>query len=172
MNNPASINESKLVSKYRYCRNLLVTAIASDSINTIAGCSNGIEPLSRLIYSRSFSQENNFVEVNPIFEEIARKRSFYSNELIHEISKQGSIQNIRHIPQDVKKIVLTTLDIKPELHLRMQVAFQKFVDGGVSKIITLPENATKKDIRDLYLLSYKLGCNGINIFRYGCNNRK
>jgi ribonucleoside-diphosphate reductase alpha chain len=54
----------------------------------------------------------------------------------------------------------------------MQAAFQKHVENGVSKTINLPSSASKKDIGNLFLLAYKLGCKGITVFRYGCKNNE
>ncbi|MBI2829637.1 MAG: hypothetical protein HYX81_00595, partial [Chloroflexi bacterium] len=58
-------------------------------------------------------------------------------------------------------------DITPEWHVRMQAAFQKYVDNSVSKTVNLPAEATLEDIRKIYALAHQLKCKGITIYRYG-----
>ena len=103
---------------------------------------------------------------------IAKERGFYSNDLIKKIARYGSIQYIRGIPDDVKKLFVTALDIKPEWHVKMQAAFQKYTDNAVSKTINLPHNASIEDVRKAYLLAYELKCKGITIYRYGSKSQQ
>jgi ribonucleoside-diphosphate reductase alpha chain len=105
--------------------------------------------------------------VNPVFEEVARSRGFYSRELIAEIAQSGSLQKIRGIPPDVRKIFVTAFDVTPRQHLETQAAFQRHSDNSVSKTINLPREATVEDVRKIYLSAYRLKCKGITIYRYG-----
>ena len=73
------------------------------------------------------------VEVDPLFQEIAQERGFYTRELMEKISETGTIRHIEGIPADVKKIFVTAHDISPEWHVRMQAAFQKYVHNATSK---------------------------------------
>ncbi|UCD16604.1 MAG: adenosylcobalamin-dependent ribonucleoside-diphosphate reductase, partial [Candidatus Zixiibacteriota bacterium] len=149
-------------------RNSTVTTIApTGTISIIAGCSSGIEPLFAVSYVRNVMDQTRLVEVNPHFERVARTRGFYSKEFMETISRTNSIAGYDEIPDDVKNIFVTTHDISPEWHVRMQAAFQKYTDNAVSKTINLPNNATVGDVQKAYLLSYKLGCKGITIYRDG-----
>ncbi|MGQ9468383.1 MAG: vitamin B12-dependent ribonucleotide reductase [Nitrososphaerales archaeon] len=153
---------------YKMIRNATVTTVApTGTISIIAGCSSGIEPLFAISFVRNVLEGTRLLEVNPTFEEIAKRRSFYSEGLMMEIAKKGSIQEIEGIPEDVKRLFVTALDIEPEWHVKMQAAFQKYTDNSVSKTINLPHDATVEDVRDAYLLAYKLGCKGITVYRYG-----
>jgi len=153
---------------YKAIRNSTVTTIApTGTISIIAGCSSGIEPLFAVSFVRNVLEGTKLLEVNPIFEEIAKKRGFYSADLMMEIAKKGSVQEIDGVPEDVKRLFVTALDIEPEWHVRMQAAFQKYTDNAVSKTINLPHDASVEDVRDAYLLAYKLGCKGITVYRYG-----
>jgi ribonucleoside-diphosphate reductase alpha chain len=107
------------------------------------------------------------LETNKIFEEVARKRGFYSEELMNKIAKSGSVQKFKEIPGDVRSVFVTALDIKPEWHVKMQAAFQKYTDNAVSKTINFPPNATIDDVKKAYELAFKLKCKGITVYRYG-----
>jgi len=163
-----NFKQSIYYKKYPAMRNSTVTTIApTGTISIIAGCSSGIEPLFAVSFIRNVMEGTHLIETNSIFEEIAKKRGFYSSDLMMEIAKQGSIQNIKEIPKDVRRLFVTALDIKPEWHVRMQAAFQEYTDNAVSKTINLPVNATVNDVKKAYLLAYKLKCKGITVYRYG-----
>jgi ribonucleoside-diphosphate reductase alpha chain len=105
------------------------------------------------------------IEVEPTFEEVARKYGFYSRQLMEKVAEVGSVQTIEEIPEEVKRIFVTAHDISPEWHIRMQAAFQKYTNNAVSKTINFPQNATVEDVRKAYLLAYELGCKGITVYR-------
>ncbi len=148
-------------------RNATLTTIApTGTISIIAGpCSSGIEPLFAVVYYRNVMDNDKLVEVDPLFEEIARARGFYSRELMEKIAENTSIQDIDGIPDDVKRIFVTAHDISPEWHVRMQAAFQKYVHNATSKTINFPHDATIEEVRKAYVLAYKLDCKGITIYR-------
>ncbi len=156
--------------KYEAMRNATVTTIApTGSISIIAGCSSGIEPLFAIAFVRNvLDEEDRLYEINPYFEKIAKEMGFYSQELMKKIAdNNGSVQGIDEVPIEVQKLFVTALDISPEWHVRMQAAFQKYVDNATSKTINLPEDATVEDVRKAYMLAYELKCKGITVYRYG-----
>jgi ribonucleoside-diphosphate reductase alpha chain len=154
--------------KYSTMRNATVTTIApTGSISIIAGCSSGIEPLFAISFIRNVLSGTRLFETNPLFEMMAKDRGFYSAELLEEIAKIGSVQHIDGVPDDVKKLFVTALDIEPEWHVKMQAVFQKYTDNAVSKTVNLPTNATVEDVRKIYDLAWKLKCKGVTVFRYG-----
>jgi len=154
--------------KIKTMRNATCTTIApTGSISIIAGCSSGIEPLFAVSFVRNVLEGTRLLETNKIFEEVAKKRGFYSEELMNKIAKSGSIQKFNEIPKDVRSVFVTALDIKPEWHVKMQAAFQKYTDNAVSKTINFPPNATIDDVKKAYELAFKLKCKGITVYRYG-----
>jgi ribonucleoside-diphosphate reductase alpha chain len=149
-------------------RNSTVTTVApTGTISIISGCSSGIEPLFAVSYIRKVMDDTRLVEVNPYFERVARVRGFYSPELMERIAQTNSLSSHSEIPDDVKRIFVTSHDVNPEWHVRMQAAFQKHTDNAVSKTINLAHDATIDDVRTAYMLAYKLGCKGITIYRDG-----
>lgn len=149
-------------------RNATVTTIApTGTLSIIAACSSGIEPLFAISYVKRVMDGAELVEVNPQFEKIAREREFYSEELMRKIAEQGSVRDIPEVPEDVRRVFCTALDIAPVWHVRMQAAFQRFTDNAVSKTVNFPEDATAEDVRLVYELAYREGCKGCTIYLYG-----
>jgi ribonucleoside-diphosphate reductase alpha chain len=151
-------------------RNATVTSIApTGTISTIANVSSGIEPFFSIGYLRH-ALDTTLLVINPLFEQVARERGFYSPDLLSHVVRKGSVQDIADIPADVKKIFLTAHDIAPEVHVKMQAAFQKHVDNAVSKTINLREDATLEQTKAVFLLAHTLSCKGVTIYRYGSKN--
>lgn len=149
-------------------RNATLTTIApTGTISIIAESSSGIEPLFAICYYRNVMDNDKLVEVNSTFMKIAKEREFYSKELIERIAKEGTLHNIEEIPEDIKRVFVTAHDISPEWHIKMQGAFQKYVDNAVSKTVNFPNSATAEDIEKAYLLAYRLGCKGVTVYRDG-----
>ena len=154
-------------------RNATVLSIApTGTISIIAGCSSGIEPLFALAFVRNVMEGTRLLEVNPVFEQVARENGFYSRELMEEVAKKGTLVGISGIPEDVRQVFVTDWDISPEWHVRMQAVFQKYTDNSVSKTVNLPAEATPEDIRRVYRLAYELKCKGITIYRYGSKKQQ
>lgn len=154
--------------KYSAFRNATVTTIApTGSISIIAGCSSGIEPIFAISFIRNVLGGTRLFETNPLFEAMAKERGFYSAQLLEGIARTGSVQKIDGVPDDVKRLFVTALNIEPEWHVRMQAAFQKYTDNAVSKTVNLPTEATVGDVRNVYDLAWKLKCKGVTVFRYG-----
>jgi ribonucleoside-diphosphate reductase alpha chain len=151
-------------------RNTTVTTVApTGTISIIAGCSQGIEPLFAIAYVREVAESlgRSLIEVNALFEKIALKAGFYSEEMMREVSKRTSIQDVKEIPQKVRKLFVTAHNVSAEWHVRMQAAFQKHTDNAVSKTINFPNSATPNDVEKAYMLAYQLGCKGITVYRHG-----
>jgi ribonucleoside-diphosphate reductase alpha chain len=161
--------KSTYLKQGKKMRNATVTSIApTGTISIIAGTTSSIEPMFAVAYKRSHVLEGKtLVEINPVFLEYSRRNGFYSDGLIEELPGKGTLKNVDGIPEEVKRIFVTALDIHYEQHLRMQAAFQKHVDNSVSKTINMPKEATVEDVKKSYTLAYELGCKGITIFRYG-----
>ena len=91
----------------------------------------------------------------------------YNDEIVEKINREGSIKNIDEIPNKIKKVFVVGSDIDAEWHVRMQASFQKYVDNGISKTVTLPKDATVEDVEKIFMMAHELGCKGISVYRYG-----
>ncbi len=148
-------------------KNITLTSIApTGSISMLAGCSSGIEPVFGIVTIKN-TYVGSYHNVHWIFEDIAKKRGFYSEELMDKIAKQGSVQNLDEVPDDVKSLFKTAMEVDWQSHVRHQAAFQKSTDNAVSKTINLPNNATVEDVERAYLMAYETGCKSITVYRDG-----
>jgi len=153
---------------YRYMRNATVTTIApTGTLSIIAGVSSGIEPLFAVSFARKVLEGRRLLETNRIFEGLAKEKGFYSTKLMLKIAKTGSVKDIKEISSEIRKLFITALDINPEWHVRMQAAFQKYVDNAVSKTINFPADAKIAEVKKAFELAYKLKCKGTTVYRYG-----
>ncbi|HVQ01225.1 MAG TPA: adenosylcobalamin-dependent ribonucleoside-diphosphate reductase [Candidatus Thermoplasmatota archaeon] len=162
-----NFKESTWYPQYPAMRNATCITIApTGTISIIADCSSGIEPVFALAFVRRVMEGKQLPEINEVFKRELLKRGLFSEELIQEISKTGSIIGV-DLPAVLKRVFVTALDVAPETHVRMQAAFQRHVDNAVSKTVNLPKEATLEDVRRIYLLAWRLRCKGITIYRYG-----
>jgi len=149
-------------------RNATVTTIApTGTISIIANASSGIEPLFAVSYVRTVLDRDRLVEVHPEFERIALERGFYSAELMERIAEAGSVRGMAEVPEDVQRVFVTAHEITPEVHVRMQAAFQKSTDNAVSKTVNFAATATEEDVEQVFRLAYQTGCKGVTIYRDG-----
>ena len=147
-------------------RNATTTTIApTGTISIIAGVSSGIEPIFALSYIRNVMDNDHLVEVHPLFAAEMRRRGLYSVPRMTELSKVGTLRHLEWVPEDVARVYVTAHDISPEAHLRMQAAFQKYTENAVSKTVNFSSDATRDDIRKVFVLAYRLGCKGVTVYR-------
>ena len=148
-------------------RNSAPTTIApTGTISIIAGASSGVEPLFALSYVRNVMDNTKLVEGNPYFEAVARQEGFYSEEMMEDLARTGSLEHI-DIPEWVKDVFRVSHDIAPDWHVKMQGAVQEYIDNSVSKTINFPNGATVEEIAGAYMMAYELGCKGITVYRDG-----
>ncbi len=150
-------------------RNATTTTIApTGTLSILAGCSSGVEPLFALSFARHVMDGEKLVESNPYFEAAVKAAQCHSPKLMEEVAAKGSIAHITYIPEDIRRVYVTAMDIEPVWHLKMQAAFQKYTDNAVSKTVNLSNSAVQDDIWRIYWMAYELGCKGVTVYRDGC----
>jgi ribonucleoside-diphosphate reductase alpha chain len=156
-----------------YMRNATTTTIApTGTLSIIAGCSSGVEPLFAVAFIRNVMDNDELIEVNPVFKDLAEREGFYSDELMKRIALEGSVQGLSDVPEKWRRIFVTAHDISPEWHVRIQAAFQKYTDNGVSKTVNFRSTATTEDVERVYRKAYELGCKGVTIYRDGSRDEQ
>jgi ribonucleoside-diphosphate reductase alpha chain len=154
-------------------RNATTTTIApTGTISIMAGCSSGVEPLFAVAFSRHVLSGETLVEVNPIFEDLARDRGIHSPELLKAVAERGAVRGLAEVPPDLQELFVTAHEISPDQHVRIQAAFQDLTDNAVSKTINFRHEATREEVARAYQLAYDLGCKGITVYRDGCREEQ
>ncbi|MEG2140977.1 MAG: adenosylcobalamin-dependent ribonucleoside-diphosphate reductase, partial [Bilophila sp.] len=152
-------------------RNATITTIApTGTLSILSGCSSGVEPLFALSFARNVMDGERLVEVNPYFEAALTDIGYHNPQLMELVANVGSVREIEYLPEDLRRVFVTAMDIAPEWHLRMQAAFQRHTDNAVSKTVNLPHSATREDIYAIYWMAYQEGCKGVTVYRDGCKS--
>jgi len=161
---------------HRPMRNACTTTVApTGTISIIANCSGGIEPMFSLAFFRNVLKgqtegKKPLIEINDTFLQVARQRGFYSEGLMDQIARDGTLASIDAVPADVKHVFVCAHDIRPEWHMKMQAAFQRHCDASISKTINFPHDATAADVDQIYRMAYELRCKGVTVYRDGCRS--
>ncbi len=160
---------------YRNCALLMIAPTGTTSL--IADTSSGIEPVFSLVtVRRSFNEDSKanaptkeFTIPDQEFDSLITKKygSKTAKEIVDKLASGEDVAGIKELDKADKKLFVTTHNIAPEWHIKIQAAWQKWIDNSVSKTINFPYNATVDDVKTAYLTGWKLGLKGITIYRDG-----
>jgi ribonucleoside-diphosphate reductase alpha chain len=176
-----SIEWDSIVSgiKHHGIRNAAQTTVApTGTIATVAGCEGyGCEPVFALAYIRHVNDNGKDLRLtyaSPRFDEALKKLGLGEEkrqEIVEQVMRQGTCQEIKDIPQSVRDTFVVSGDITAEEHVRMQAALQAFVDNSLSKTVNFPETASEEDVARAYMLAWELGCKGITVYVTGSREK-
>lgn len=168
---PFPLWEESIFSKGEPMRNATVTTIApTGSIGILASTSGGCEPVFALSYKHMVKDESLDRELfftDPAFERVAKDEGFWSEELAKKVAETGSVEGLPEIPKKWQRVLVTSHQISPDWHVKMQAAWQKYTDNAVSKTVNLPNEAKVEDVARVYRQSFELGCMGVTVYRDG-----
>ena len=153
--NQNTTKETRMLVERHGLRNSQITTIApTGSISTMIGCSNGVEPIFRVAYTRKTESLND------------GKDTFYTvvTPIIEELMKVQGIKSIDDLPEYV--VTAETLEYMDRL--RVQAKWQEYIDASISSTVNLPNEATVEDVENLYYNAWKLGLKGVTVYRDGC----
>lgn len=161
------VNWSELreeMTKYGLRNAALLSIAPTGTISIIAGTSSSIEPIFALAFTRVVTV-GTFIEVNTLFLDALREYGLDDPEVINLIAESGSIRHNPYMPKKLREIFATAHDVEPLWHVLHQATWQQWVDAGVSKTVNMRAEASIDDVRNVYLLAWKLGCKGITVYR-------
>jgi ribonucleoside-diphosphate reductase alpha chain len=155
------------VRPMRKLRNCNITTVApTGTISIFADCSGGIEPLFAVAFMRN--QAGSLMpDVNKDFVRLAKEQGWHSEGLMEAIAEEGHI-HFDQVPHEVQRLFVTSHDVTPEWHIRMQAAFQEHTDSAISKTCNFSHEATVDDVRAIYLMAHELRAKGVTVYRDGC----
>ncbi len=155
-------------------RNAALTTVApTGSISMMFDASSGIEPNFALSYVKQDKDGVQYHYLNRYFDEVLRERKFSEteiNEIKEEVVKRGTVQHLTNLPEDIRSTFVTAMDIPGVDHIKMQAAFQRNVDNSISKTINLPNDASKEDVKQSFILAWRLKCKSCTVYRNGSRN--
>src|SRR5262249_38243376 len=146
------------------------TVAPTGTISIIAGCSSGLEPLFAVAFMRNQAGVM-MPDVNEDFVAIAKSEGWYSESLMERIAKEGRV-DFPEVPVKWQKVFVTANAISPEMHIRMQAAFQQHCDSAISKTTNFSHAATVDDVRKIYELAYDMNCKGVTVYRDGSRDNQ
>ncbi|MGC9523641.1 MAG: adenosylcobalamin-dependent ribonucleoside-diphosphate reductase [Anaerolineae bacterium] len=133
----------------------------------------GCEPVFALAYTRYVHEADEQVQllyVSPLFERALEEAGLSEEDrdaILEQVKATGSCQGLEDVPEDIREVFVVASDISAEEHVRMQAAFQLFVDASISKTINFDADATPQDVADAFLLAWRLGCKGLTVYVAG-----
>lgn len=143
----------ELVKLYGLRNSQLLTIPPTGSISTMLGISGGIEPIFNVSYIRkteSLHDEDVYYKVyTPIVKEYM------------------DLKNITD-EKDLPDIFVTAMNLDYEDRIKMQQAWQQYIDASISSTINLPYETTVEDVYEIYIKAWKHNLKGVTIFRDGC----
>ncbi len=149
-------------------RNATITTIApTGTLSIIAGCSSGVEPVFAYAFVRNIMDGTEMIEASPILTQRLEADGLYTDDLMRQISAEGTIAHIEELPTDLREVFVCAHDVSPLYHIRMQAAFQRHTDNAVSKTVNFPKTATREEVAEVYNLAFVEGAKGVTIYRDG-----
>ena len=123
---------------------VLLTQAPTGTTSLLAGVSSGIEP----VYD---------------FAMIRRDRTG-EHILYHPLLQEW---RDRHPNEPTPHYFVSSKDLTPEEHVRVQAMVQRYTDASISKTVNAPNEHTVEQVQRLYRLAYEMGCKGITYYRDG-----
>jgi len=160
-------------------RNAAQTTIApTGTTGTVAGCeAYGCEPVFALAYVRHVNDDGEDVELqytSPLFQRTLDRLGLDEEaqaRIVQQVSATGSCQDVEELPPEVREVFVVSSDIPAEEHVRMQAAFQAFVDASISKTINFSVSAKPGDVAHAFKLAWELGCKGLTVYVTGSREK-
>lgn len=143
----------ELIEEYGLRNSQLLTIAPTGSISTLIGCSNGVEPIFQVSYTRkseSLHHEDTYYKVfTPIVKDYMDVNNISSEE-------------------ELPEFFITTSNLDYRERIDVQAAWQQYIDASISSTVNVPNEFTVDEVEDLYIYAWEKGIKGVTIYRDGC----
>lgn len=143
----------ELIKEYGLRNSQLLTIAPTGSISTLIGCSNGVEPIFQISYTRKTESIHGIDTYYKVYTEIV-KQYMDKNNLFDE--------------EELPDFIVTTSNLNYHERIDVQAAWQQYIDASISSTVNVPNEFTISEVEDLYLYAWEKGLKGITIYRDGC----
>lgn len=142
-----------LVKRYGIRNSQLLTIPPTGSISTMLGISGGIEPIFNLSYIRKTESLHD--------EEVYYK---VYTPIVKEYMDFNGINDENELPN----VFATAMNLDYKDRIKMQNAWQKYIDASISSTINIPYEFPIESVYDIYMNAWESGLKGVTIYRDGC----
>ena len=143
----------ELIKEHGLRNSQLLTIAPTGSISTLIGCSNGVEPIFQIAYTRKSESLHNQDTYYKVF-----------TEIVKDYMDRNNLTADDKLPDFM--ITTTSLDYKDRIDV--QSKWQEYIDASISSTVNVPNEFTVEDVEELYIYAWKKGIKGITIYRDGC----
>jgi ribonucleoside-diphosphate reductase alpha chain len=156
-----------------------VTIAPTGTTSMIGDTSGGCEPIYSLAYFKNVAKDiqgdDMLVEFDDYFLKALDANDVDVDEVkseAEELMRNNEWDGVESIPDDVlppavKDLFVTADKVTPKEHVRIQAAFQEHNHSGISKTCNFPNDASRDDVEEAYLLAHDLGVKGLTVYRDG-----
>lgn len=142
-----------LIEEHGLRNSQLLTIPPTGSISTLIGCSNGVEPIFQISYTRKSESLHHIDTYYKVFTPIVKEYMDRNN-----ISRE----------EDLPDFFITTTNLNYKDRIDVQSAWQQYIDASISSTVNVPNEFTVEEVEDLYLYAWEKGIKGVTIYRDGC----
>lgn len=143
----------ELVKEHGLRNSQILTIPPTGSISTLIGCSNGLEPIFQVSYTRKseslFDTDTYYKVFTPIIKE-------YMD--VNNLSRE----------EELPDFIITTSNLDYRERIEVQATWQQYIDASISSTVNVPNEFTVEEVEDLYMYAWKMGLKGVTIYRDGC----
>ncbi len=132
---------------------LLTIPPPTGSISTLIGCSNGVEPIFQISYTRKS-------------ESLHHEDTYY--KVFTPIVKDYMDRNNLNKEDELPDFFITTSNLDYKSRIEVQAAWQQYIDASISSTVNVPNEFTVEEVEDLYIYAWEKGLKGVTIYRDGC----
>lgn len=143
----------ELIKEHGLRNSQLLTIPPTGSISTLIGCSNGVEPIFQISYTRKS-------------ESLHHEDTYY--QVFTSIVKDYMDENNLSREDELPDFFITTSNLNYKDRIEVQAAWQQYIDASISSTVNVPNSFTVEEVEDLYIYAWERGLKGITIYRDGC----